>query len=89
MDKRTRDSMEKEILPIQKKQISMNKSVSLFNIKEEKRINVGVEDVFGKLYNELGFQDLLSTLHQKTLRQIIFSRILEPGSKRRLSYNNW
>jgi len=75
----------KEILPIQKRQVSMNKSVSLFNIKEEKRINVGVEDVFGKLYDELGFQDLLSRSHQKTLRQIIFSRILEPGSKRRLS----
>jgi transposase len=74
-----------ETLPIKKRQASMNKSASLFNIKEEKRINVGVEDVFGKLYNELGFQDLLSPSHQKTLRQIIFARILEPGSKRRLS----
>ena len=75
----------KEIFLIKRRQVSMNKSVSLFNIKEEKRINVGVEDVFGKLYKELGFHDLLSPSHQKTLRQIIFSRILEPGSKRRLS----
>lgn len=61
------------------------KHVSLFNVKEQARVNVGVEDVFGKLYNELGFKDLLPPLHQKILRQVLFARILEPGSKRRLS----
>jgi transposase len=67
------------------KQIMMKRQVSLFNVKEHSRINVGVEDIFGKLYDELGFKDLLSPLHQKTLRQVLFARILEPGSKRRLS----
>jgi transposase len=74
----------KQSLSKERKKI-MSKQVSLFNVKEESRINVGVEDVFGKLYDELGFQNLLSPLHQKTLRKVLFARILEPGSKRRLS----
>jgi transposase len=74
----------KRSFPIQRQKM-MTRQVSLFNMQEQSRINVGVEDVFGKLYDELGFKDLLSPLHQKTLRQVLFARILEPGSKRRLS----
>ena len=64
---------------------NMKKHVSLFNLREEARINVGIEDILGKLYNDIGFQSLLSSLHQKTLRKVLFARIFEPGSKRRLS----
>ncbi len=74
----------KHSFPVQRQKI-MARQVSLFNMKEQSRINVGVEDVFGKLYDELGFKNLLSPLHQKTLRQVLFARILEPGSKRHLS----
>lgn len=63
----------------------VHKKIAIQNLKEESRINVGIEDVFGKLYQELGFQELLSGTHQKTLRQTIFARLLEPSSKRRLS----
>jgi transposase len=63
----------------------MRHKVIVTNLKEESRINVGIEDIFGKLYRELGFHDLLSKSHQETLRQIIFARLLEPSSKRRLS----
>lgn len=63
----------------------MKHKVTITNLKEESRINAGVSDIFGKLYNEFGFCDLLSKTHQETLRQIIFTRILEPSSKRRLS----
>jgi len=74
----------KQSFPTQRQKI-MTGQVSIFNLKEQSRINVGVEDVFGKLYHALGFKELLSPLHQKTLRQVLFARILEPGSKRRLS----
>ena len=74
----------KRIFPLQRKK-NMSKQVSLFDLKEQSRINVGVEDVFGKLFDEVGFKNILSPLHQKTLRQVLFARILEPGSKRRLS----
>lgn len=63
----------------------MSHQVTITNLEEELRINVGIEDIFGKLYKEIGFQELLSKTHQETLRQIIFSRLLEPSSKRRLS----
>lgn len=63
----------------------MRQKVTITNLKEESRINTGIADIFGKLYNEIGFSDLLSKTHQQTLKQIIFSRILEPSSKRRLS----
>ena len=69
-----------------RKMNNMKKQVSVFSLREQTRINVGIEDIFGKLYNELGFQNLLSTTHQKTLRKVLFARIFEPGSKRRLSY---
>jgi transposase len=64
----------------------MNQKVMVTNLKEESRINVGIEDIFGKLYREMGFHELLSKTHQETLRQIIFARLLEPSSKRRLSF---
>lgn len=63
----------------------MRHKVTITNLKEESRINAGIEDIFGKLYNQIGFHNLLSKTHQETLRQIIFARLLEPSSKRRLS----
>lgn len=69
-----------------KAQKRMRHKVTVTNLKEESRLNVGIEDIFGKLYNEIGFHDLLSKVHQETLRQIIFARLLEPSSKRRLSF---
>lgn len=59
---------------------------SLDNLKEQVRINAGVEDVLGKLYKDFGFHELFSSAHQKTLRNVLFARVLEPGSKRRLSF---
>lgn len=64
----------------------MRHKVLITNLEEESRINVGIEDIFGKLYREIGFHDLLSRTHQDTLRRIIFARLLEPSSKRRLSF---
>lgn len=74
-----------ETLSVRKKR-NMKNQVSIFNLREQARINVGIEDIFGKLYTEIGFQSLLSSTHQKTLKKVLFTRILEPGSKRRLSY---
>lgn len=74
---------------------SKNKSktpelVDIHQIKEEKRINVGMEDVFGSIYSQLDFEDLISGTKKdeqwnEILKQIVFSRILEPSSKRRVS----
>ena len=63
----------------------MNRTVNLFQLEEKARLNVGMEDVFGPLYEALGFHTLLSAKHQATLRQVIYARLLEPSSKRRAS----
>lgn len=68
-----------------KVQKRMRHKVTVTNLKEISRINAGIEDIFGKLYQEIGFHELLSKTHQETLRQIIFARLYEPCSKRRLS----
>jgi hypothetical protein len=49
-----------------KVQKRMRHKVTVTNLKEESRINAGIEDIFGKLYNEMGFHDLLSKTHQET-----------------------
>ena len=77
-----RDIWRNQIYP-ERKVMAKYQHVSLFNMREETRQNVGIEDIFGKLYNELGFCDLLSRSHQETLRKIVFARLLEPSSKRR------
>jgi hypothetical protein len=48
----------------------MNHRVTIANLEEELRINVGIEDIFGKLYREIGFQSLLSKTHQETLPRL-------------------
>jgi transposase len=63
----------------------MRHKITITDLEEESRINTGIEDIFGKLYREIGFQEVLSKPHQETLRKIIFARLLEPSSKRRLS----
>lgn len=41
----------------------MRHKVTVTNLKKESRINTGVKDVFGKLYNEIGFHNLISKIH--------------------------
>lgn len=69
-----------------KRRKKMTTRISIFNLKEQARINVGVGDILGKLYQDFGFHELLSPSHQKTLCNVLFARTLEPGSKRRLSF---
>ncbi len=64
---------------------AMRQPVLLQNLTECARINVGMMDVFGPFYEQLGFSTVFTGREQETLRQVIFSRLLEPGSKRRLS----
>jgi transposase len=63
----------------------MKHNPSLFNLREEARINVGAHDIFGVLYKHLGFKTLLSPMHQETLKHVLFARLLEPMSKRKIS----
>ena len=59
--------------------------VDLKNIKEESRITVGVHEAAGKIYDELGFNNLLGARKaaaSRNLRHIVMARLANPSSKR-------
>jgi len=65
-----------------------NHIVDLGDIREEKRINVGVEEVFGELYSQMDFEDLIGGTRKDEqwntlLKQTIFARLFDPSSKKR------
>lgn len=61
-------------------------NVNLAELKEEQRGIVGIHEVYSKIYNELGFNKLISSRHGESpseiLRHIVMARIANPKSKR-------
>lgn len=58
------------------------------NLREEQRVILGIHEIYGKIYNEIGFNEVLSNSARslKTseyLRHIVMARIANPKSKRR------
>ena len=61
--------------------------VNLLDMIEEDRIIKGIHDVYGKLYDELGFDKLLynparNVASCKALKEIVLARVANPDSKR-------
>jgi len=85
-DKNTFDSIEKLVESSQAKQPE-RLDVNLKNIIEEKRIVTGIHQVFGKIFDAVGFQDILKNPSSKKasvklLKNVVIGRIAEPASKR-------
>ena len=85
-DKNTFDSIEKLVESSQAKQPE-RLDVNLKNIVEEKRIVTGIHQVFGKIFDAVGFQDVLKNPSSKKasvklLKNVVIGRIAEPASKR-------
>lgn len=62
--------------------------VKVKNLREEQRIIEGIGDIFGKLYGDLGFDNLLgdskaSITWNDVLKNCVIARIANPASKRR------
>ncbi|PHS41416.1 MAG: hypothetical protein COB07_02800 [Sulfurovum sp.] len=62
-------------------------AVNLLDIKEEKRVIKGIHDVYGKLYDELGFNTIITNparnkRSQEALKEIVLARVANPESKR-------
>jgi transposase len=62
-------------------------NVSLRSLREEQRIIVGIHEIYGKLYRQLGFDQVLKpSRHGQSasdiLRHIVMARIANPESKR-------
>ena len=57
--------------------------VDLATLKEKNRIVEGFHDTFGKLFQELGFHQILPKTPTKVLRDVVLARIASPSSKMR------
>lgn len=62
--------------------------VDLKQLREESRIVVGIHEIYGKLFDELGFHRVLGNPARrveaaKTIRHLVMARIANPASKRR------
>lgn len=56
--------------------------VDLNDLSEQKRIVEGFHDVFGYLFNSLGFNSILAKKKSEVLRELVLARIAKPSSKR-------
>lgn len=62
--------------------------VNLKNIKEEKRINVGIHEFYGRIYENVGFHHIVKNPARKKasvelIKEMVMTRIASPASKRR------
>ncbi len=62
-------------------------NVNLLDVIEEDRVIKGIHDVYGKMYDELGFDKILANparnvASSRTLKEIVLSRVANPDSKR-------
>lgn len=62
-------------------------NVNLLDIKEERRVVKGIHDVYGKLYDELGFNGIITNparnkRSQEALKEIVLAKIANPDPKR-------
>ena len=85
-DTTTFDTIDKLVESSQAKQPE-RLDVNLKNIVEEKRITTGVHQVFGKIFDKVGFNDVLEKPTRKKssvklLKNVVIGRIAEPASKR-------
>jgi transposase len=61
--------------------------VDISQLEETKRYTLGIHDIYGLIYHQLGFTNLFTRPHQRkeaanVLREIILARIAKPLSKR-------
>ena len=62
-------------------------NVNLLDLVEEDRVIKGIHDIYGKLYDELGFDKIIPNPSQyingnKALKEMVLARIANPDSKR-------
>ena len=67
-------------------------NVNLLDIEEEGRIITGIHEIYGKLYNELGFDRVIGNRARNArsieiLKEIVLARIVNPDSKRGSVFN--
>jgi len=89
--KSSKESKKQKVLKLQnREEKSINReeyAVNLLDILEEDRVIKGIHDIYGKLYDELGFNKILPNPARhlssvKALKEIVMARVANPDSKR-------
>ena len=78
------------VVPVNEVEASSNREdfkVNLLDIQEERRVIKGIHDVYGKLYDALGFNRIITNparnkRSQEALKEIVLARVANPDSKR-------
>jgi len=86
LDKKEEESLKKQENDenkIKRKEFEVN----LLDLVEEKRVIKGIHDIYGKLYDEMGFNKVLENpvrnkASARILKEIVLARIANPDSKR-------
>ena len=88
----SRNEREKLLNQLDKEENRAKFNVNLLDIKEEGRIITGIHEIYGKLYNELGFDRVIGNRARNArsieiLKEIVLARIANPDSKRGSVFN--
>jgi len=83
LEKKAKESKKKQEIKSNRKDYEVN----LLDLLEEDRVIKGIHDIYGKLYNELGFDKIIANPTRnvsasKALKEIVMARIANPDSKR-------
>lgn len=63
--------------------VEQKRMVDLTNLFEQRRVVEGFHDIFGQLFRELGFNQILPKKQSEVLRDVLLARIATPTSKHR------
>ena len=88
----SRNEREKLLNQLNKEENRAKFNVNLLDIEEEGRIITGIHEIYGKLYNELGFDRVIGNRARNArsieiLKEIVLARIVNPDSKRGSVFN--
>ena len=88
----SRNEREKLLNQLDKEENRAKFNVNLLDIEEEGRIITGIHEIYGKLYNELGFDRVIGNRARNArsieiLKEIVLARIANPDSKRGSVFN--
>lgn len=83
----TAEQLLKIIIESRQKKRQPQQLVDINNLREEKRITIGIHEVFGKIYKEIGYEKTFKNPKRqvsvsKKLFNIVMARLANPSSKR-------
>jgi len=89
---KSRENREKLINQLDEEENRARFNVNLLDIEEENRVITGIHDIYGKLYDELGFDKVIGNRARNArsieiLKEIVLARVANPDSKRGSVFN--